>query len=199
MTESSAGPVLPDGVDNAGYARLRTRMRMAVLKVWKSDQMIAGMDAWSVVDEAWASMAERGFRSAGPFEPFALHVAHNKAVDVLNRAEAKRHHRSLEAPMPGTEDLTLGEALPGSAGADEEYFTGLKHQQDIERLTLAEEAIETVLSPEERDVFLGVQRDGKSRAAVGRELDSPVTGQRIGQIIAMATTKIHAYIEEHGR
>lgn len=202
MTERSAGPVLPNGVDSTSYERLRVRMRMAVLKVWKSDQLIAGMDAWSVVDEAWASMAEGGFKSAGPFEPFALRVVHNKAVDVLNRAEAKRHHRSLEAPMPGTEDhsgtRTLAEILPGSFGADEEYFSGLDHQKDIEKLTLVDEAIDRVLSPVERDVFLAVQRDGKSRAAVGRDLDSPVTGQRVGQIVAMATTKIHSYIEEHG-
>ena len=198
MTERSTGPGLPDGVDSEAYSRIRVRMRMAVLKVWKSDQMIAGMDVWSVVDEAWASMAEGGFRSAGPFEPFALRVAHNKAVDVLNRAEAKRHHRSLEAPMFGTPDHSLADVLPGSSGADEDYFTGLKHQKDVERLTLVDEAIETVLTPVERDVFLSVQRDGRSRVAVGRELDAPVTGQRVGQIVAMATTKIHSYIHEHG-
>jgi hypothetical protein len=101
--------------------------------------------------------------------------------------------------MPGTEDHTLADVLPGSAGADEEYFSGLKHQSDVERLTLVDEAIGTVLTSLERDVFLAVQRDGKSRAAIGRELDSPVTGQRIGQIVAMATTKIHSYIEEHGK
>ena len=198
MTDARASDGLPDGVDEASYARLRVRMRMAVLKVWQSDQLIAGMDAWSVVDEAWASMAEKEFRSAGPFVPFALRVAHNKAVDVLNRAEAKRHHRSLEAPLAGTDDFSLSEVLPGSEGADEEYFTGLEHQRDVERLALAEEAIATVLSPLERDVFLAVQRDGKSRAAVGRELDAPVTGQRVGQIVALATVKIHSYIAEHG-
>jgi DNA-directed RNA polymerase specialized sigma24 family protein len=199
VTERSAAPVLPEGVDSQEYERIRVRMRMSVLKVWKSDQMIAGMDPWSVVDEAWASMAESGFTSAGPFEPFALRVAHNKAVDVLNKAEAKRHHRSLEAPITDSTDVSLEDVLPGSAGADEEYFSELRHQKDVELLTLAEEAIDAVLTPVEREVFLAVQYHRKSCVAVGRELDRPVTGQRVGQIVAAATAKIHSYIEEHGQ
>lgn len=175
---------------------------MSVLKVWKSDQVIAGMDVWSVVDEAWISMAENGFRSAGPFLPFALAVAHNKAVDQLNRAEARRRDRSLDAPLSGadpSEAFTLSDVLSGSEGADAEYFSGLDHQKDVERLALADEAINTVLTPAERDTFLAVQRDGKSRAAVGRDFDPPVTGQRVGQIVAAATAKIQTYIDEHGK
>jgi DNA-directed RNA polymerase specialized sigma24 family protein len=174
---------------------------MSVLKVWKSDQVIAGMDPWSVVDEAWASMAESGFGSAGPFLPFALRVAHNKAVDALDRAEARRRDRSLQAPLATTdpsEGHTLADVTPGSAGADAEYFSGLDHQRDVERLALAEEAIVNVLTSAEQEAFLAVQRDGKSRAAVGRELDPPVTGQRVGQIVAAASSKIQAYIDEHG-
>jgi DNA-directed RNA polymerase specialized sigma24 family protein len=191
----------PDGVDAQEYERIRVRMRLSVLKVWKSDQVIAGMDPWNVVDEAWISMAENGFRSAGPFLPFALRVAHNKAVDALNRAEARRRDRSLQAPLASSSDsegFTLADVVPGSAGADAEYFSGLEHQHDIERLALAEEAILTVLDPSERMVFLAVQRDGKSRVAVGRDLDPPVTGQRVGQIVGAALGKIQRYIEEHG-
>lgn len=176
-------------------------MRMSVLKVWRSDHVIAGMDPWSVVDEAWASMAESGFQSAGPFLPFALAVAHNKAVDTLNRAEARRRDRSLQAPLSAVEpsdQYTLADVTLGSAGADAEYFSALEHQKDVERLALAEEAVLNVLTSTEREVFLAVQRDGRSRAAVGRELDSPVTGQRVGQIVAAASSKIQAYIDEHG-
>lgn len=199
MTQESAGPVLPDGVDGKEYERIRVRMRMSVLKVWKSDQVIAGMDPWSVVDEAWASMAENRFERAGPFLPFALTVAHHKAVDALNRAEARRRDRSLQAPFSASsEAYTLAEVVPGSPGADAEYFSALEHQQDVERLTLAQEAIFNVLMPTEREAFLAVQMDGKSRAAVGRELDPPVTGQRVGQIVAAASSKIQAYIDEHG-
>jgi DNA-directed RNA polymerase specialized sigma24 family protein len=187
-------------VDDQEYERIRVRMRISVLKVWKSDQVIVGMDPWSVVDEAWASMAENEFRCAGPFLPFALNVAHNKAVDVLNRAEARRRDHSLQAPISTadpSEGFTFADVVPGSLGADSEYFSGLEHQRDIERLALAEEAILTVLESTERDVFLAVQRDGKSCVAVGRDRDTPVTGQRIGQIVAAATNKIQTYIDEH--
>jgi DNA-directed RNA polymerase specialized sigma24 family protein len=191
---------LPEGVDDTQYERIRVRMHMSVLKVWKSDQVIAGMDPWSVVDEAWISMAESGFRSAGPFLPFALAVARNKAIDALNRAEARRRDRSLHAPISAadpSEGFTLADVVPGSAGADDDYFSAIEHERDVERLVLVNEAIFTVLEPGERDVFLSVRVDGKSGAAVGRDLDSPVSGQRVGQIVAAAASKIKAYIDEH--
>jgi hypothetical protein len=48
-------------------------------------------------------------------------------------------------------------------------------------------------------VFLEVQYNEKSRAAVGRELSPPVTGQRVGQIIATATLKIRRHVKSRGR
>ena len=198
MTERVAPAGLPENVDAEEYSRIRARMRVSVLKVWKSDQVIAGMDPWSVVDEAWVSMAENGFRSAGPFLPFALRVAHNKAVDAINRAEARRRDRSLQAPVAGTDNVTLADVTPGSAGADDDYFERLEHQRDVELLALAEQAVFDALDDDEREVFLAVRRDGKSLVAVGRELDRPVTGQRVGQIVASALGKIQAYIDEHG-
>ena len=68
----------------------------------------------------------------------------------------------------------------------------------IRRLALAEEAIYRALSETERVVFLAVRVAGKSRAAVGRELDPPITGQRVGQIVAAATMKIKTHVEEEG-
>ena len=162
--------------------------------------MIAGVDPWSVVDEAWRSMAEAGFRSAGPFLPFALRVARNKAMDALNRAEARRHDRSLDAPISrtdGDDGLVLADVTPGGPGAEAEYFSDEEHMQKVRLLALAEEAIERVLDDRERDVFRAVQVDGKSRAAVARELDPPVTGQRVGQMVATAVMKIRQYIREH--
>lgn len=163
--------------------------------------MIAGTDPWVVVDEAWSSMAENGFRSEGPFLPFALRVARNKAVDAVNRAEARRRDFSLDrpisAPADESERIALTDVTPGSPGAEADYFSRLEHHEVIQRLQLAEEAINGVLSDKEREVFLAVRVDGKSRAAVGRELDPPVTGQRVGQMIATAATKIRAYMEEH--
>lgn len=89
------------------------------------------MDPWIVVDEAWASMARNGFRSEGPFEPFALRVARNKAIDAYNRAEARRRDRSLQEPIaPGSEESeprTLADVMPGSAGADADYFARTEH------------------------------------------------------------------------
>ncbi len=164
--------------------------------------MIAGMDPWVVVDEAWASMAQNGFRSEGPFLPFALRVAQNKALDAKNRAEARRRDRSLDEPiaMVGSdaEPLVLADVTAGSPGADADYFSRIEHIEVLQRLALAEEAIRRVLSELERTSFLAVRVSGKSRAAVGRELDPPITGQRVGQIIAAATMKIKAYIDEHG-
>ena len=174
---------------------------MSVLKVWRSDYVIAGTDPWGVVDEAWSSMAESGFRSAGPFLPFALRVAKNKAIDALSRAEARRRDRSLEEPLSSSDEsdgLVLGDvAAVGSAGAEAEYFSEVAHAESVKKLDLAEQAIDTALSNNEREAFLAVVRDGKSRAAVGRDLDPPVTGQRVGQIVAVAVSKIRTYVEEH--
>src|SRR5688500_4324359 len=129
--------------------KIRGLMRLSVLRVWRADQVIAGMDPWTVADEAGSSMAEGGFRSGGPFLPFALRVARNKAIDALNRAEARRRDRSLQEPIGGREDaepLVLGDVTPGSAGADEEYFERVEHLEAIQRLSLAEEAIYRVLT-----------------------------------------------------
>jgi DNA-directed RNA polymerase specialized sigma24 family protein len=174
-------------------------MRLCVLRVWGSDRVIAGMDPWVVVDEAWASMAENGFRAEGPFLPFALRVARNKALDARKRAEARRRDRSLDEPIPmiggESEHLVLADVAAGSPGADADYFSRIEHVEVIERLARAEEAIYRVLSETERAVFLAVRVAGKSRAAVGRELDPPITGQRVGQIVAAATMRIKAHVE----
>lgn len=176
-------------------------MRLCVLRVWRSDQVIAGMDPWVVVDEAWSSMAQSGFRSEGPFLPFALRVARNKALDALNRAEARRRDRSLDQPigtsLDETEPRVLADVTMGSSGAEADYFFQVEHLEAIQRLALAEEAIYQALSDQERTAFLAVRVAGKSRAAVGRDLDPPVTGQRVGQIIAVSTMKIRAYVEQH--
>lgn len=202
MTERSLDPVLPDGIDNEGYTQIRGLMRLSVLRVWRSDHVIAGMDPWVVVDEAWSSMAQTGFRSEGPFMPFAIRVARNKAVDALNRAEARRRDRSLDEPLPSHADerepRALADVTPGSAGADAEFFSKLEHLDAIQRLELAEEAIFRALSESERETFLAVRVHGRSRAAVGRELDPPVTGQRVGQIVAAATMKIRDYMQQRG-
>lgn len=201
MTEQGLNTGLPPGVDNEGYTRIRGLMRLCVLRVWRSDHVIAGMDPWVVVDEAWTSMAQSGFHSEGPFLPFAIRVARNKALDALNRAEARRRDRSLDEPISTgadhPENLVLADVTPGSAGADAEYFSKLDHLGAIQRLALAEEAIYRELTDTERSAFIAVRVAGKSRAAVGRDLDPPVTGQRVGQIVAAATIKIKAYVEEH--
>jgi DNA-directed RNA polymerase specialized sigma24 family protein len=177
-------------------------MRLCVLRVWGSDHVIAGIDPWAVVDEAWASMAERAFRSEGPFLPFALRVARNKALDAKDRAEARRRDRSLDEPvaMAGgdSELMGLAEVTAGSPGAEADYFSRIEQVEVIQQLALAEEAIYTALSETERTVFLAVRVAGKSRAAVGRELSPPITGQRVGQIVAAATMKIKSHVEQHG-
>jgi DNA-directed RNA polymerase specialized sigma24 family protein len=177
-------------------------MRLCVLRVWGSDRVIAGMDPWVVVDEAWASMAENRFRSAGPFLPFALRVARNKALDAKNRAEARRRDRSLDEPLlmvgGDPESIVLADVTAGAPGAEDDYFSRAEHVEMIRRLALAEDAIYGALSETERAVFLAVRVAGKSRAAVGRELDPPVSGQRVGQIVAAATVKIKAHVETEG-
>jgi RNA polymerase sigma factor (sigma-70 family) len=179
-------------------------MRVSALSVWRGNhEVIAGIDPWDVVDEAWSSMAQQNFESKGPFLPFALSVARNKAVDAVRRAEAKRRVRSLDAPLEaraeGAEPTPLREDLQGSGGAEAEYFRGLDQLEAIQTLALAEEAIYagTILSEVERRVFVAVRVHGKSRAAVGRELDPPVTGQRVGQIVARAFIKIQKHVNDH--
>jgi DNA-directed RNA polymerase specialized sigma24 family protein len=195
---------LPDGVDDKEYERIRRLMRVSVLSVWRVDhEVIAGIDPFDVVDEAWSSMAQQNFKSKGPFLPFALSVARNKAIDAVRRAEARRRVRSLDAPVLVTEQegepSSLHEEVPGSYGAESDYFRGLDHLAAMQRLALAEQAIysDEVLTKAERHAFVAVRVNGKSRAAVGRELDPPVTGQRVGQIVASAFIKIQAYIAHH--
>jgi DNA-directed RNA polymerase specialized sigma24 family protein len=201
VAEETLDPVLPDGVDDEGYKQIRQLMRLSVLRIWRTDQVIAGVDPWSVVDEAWSSMAAGGFSSKGPFLPFALAVAHNKALDALNRAEARRRDRSLHQPIStaaeDAEGLVLADVAAGSVGAEADYFSEQEHLETVQQLALAEEAIDQALSDTERAVFNAVQRDGKSRAAVGRELDPPLTGQRVGQIVATALIKVRTYMTQH--
>jgi DNA-directed RNA polymerase specialized sigma24 family protein len=202
--EKPQGPDLPAGVDDQAYKQIRRLMRVSVLSVWRAHHgVIAGMDPWDVVDEAWSSMAQNRFKSKGPFLPHALTVARNKAVDALRRVEARRRDRSLDASSrahdePG-EAAPLHEELPGSPGADVDYFRNLDQVAAIKKLALAEEAIYAgnTLTKVERQVFVAVRVDGKSRAAVGRELDPPLTGQRVGQIAAQAFIKVQTYVRGH--
>jgi DNA-directed RNA polymerase specialized sigma24 family protein len=179
-------------------------MRVSVLSVWRANhEVIAGIDPLDVVDEAWASMAQKSFESKGPFIPFALAVARNKALDALRRAEAKRRVRSIDAPLhyddAEGEPTPLQDELADSPGAEADYFRTRDQLAAIQKLALAEEAIYTggILSELERRVFVAVRVDGKSRAAVGRELDPPLTGQRVGQIVATSFIKIQAYVGSH--
>jgi len=178
-------------------------MRVSVLSVWRArHEVVAGIDPLDVVDEAWSSMAEVNFRSKGPFLPHALVVARNKAVDAMRRGEAKRRDRSLDTPVASSVEsggVTLQDELTGSPGADVDYFRGLDQVAAIRKLALAEEAIYAagVLTDVEREVFVAVRVHGKSRAAVGRELDPPLTGQRVGQIAAQAFIKIQGFIKTY--
>jgi DNA-directed RNA polymerase specialized sigma24 family protein len=178
-------------VDDNEYQRIRRLMRVSVLHVWRANhEVVAGMDPWDVVDEAWSSMTQNNFRSKGPFLPHALTVARNKAIDVQRRAEARRGDHSVDA-------LTASHEPANSHGADVDYFRGLDQVAALQKLALVEEAIYSgdVLTNVERDVFVAVRVNGKSRAAIGRELDPPITGQRVGQIAARAFIKIQAYVE----
>ena len=203
MHEEPQGPRLPDGVDAQEYRRIRGLMRASVLNVWRGrHQVIAGLDPWDIVDEAWSAMAEGNFSSKGPFVAHAVVVARNKAVDAMRRVETRRADRSIDArsraDVEGGGPESLHETLAGSSGADVDYFRGLDELAAIQRLALAEEAIYTaeVLTRVEREVFIAVRVDGKSRAAVGRELAPPLTGQRVGQIVAHALIKVQAYVTE---
>ena len=166
-------------------------MRASVLRAWRANSgVIAGVDPWDVVDEAWASMAEQGFASKGDFLPHALTVARNKAVDHQRRAEARRRDRSIDSPA--------AKELAASVGADVDYFRSQEQIDAVRRLALWEEAIHApgVLTGVERRVFVAAQIDGKSRAAVGRELDPPLTGQRVGQIVAQSFIKLQRYVKQ---
>ena len=168
-------------------------MRASVLRTWRAgSEVIAGVDPWDVVDEAWASMAERGFETKGDFLPHALAVARNKAIDHQRRAEARRRDRSIDVPA-------LQEGISGSGGADTDYFRSQEHVDAVTRLALWEDAIYAagVLTDLQRQVFVGVRIDGKSRAAVGRELDPPLTGQRVGQIAAAAFVTLQRYVKQN--
>ena len=153
--------------------------------------MIAGVDPWDVVDEAWISMAEQNFESKGEFLPHALAVARNKAIDHQRRVEARRRTRSIDAPAV--------QEVAGSTGADADFFRSREQVDAVMRLALWEEAIYEgdVLTDMQREVFVSVRIDGKSRAAVGRELDPPLSGQRVGQITAEAFIKLQRYVKQN--
>jgi DNA-directed RNA polymerase specialized sigma24 family protein len=167
-------------------------MRASVLRTWRAtSEVIAGVDPWDVVDEAWISMAEQNFESRGDFLPHALTVARNKAIDHQRRAEARRRDRSIDVPAV--------QEVWGSVGADIDYFRSQEQIDAVTRLALWEEAIYQagVLTDVQRQVFVAVRIDGKSRAAVGRELDPPLTGQRVGQITAEAFIKLQRYVKQN--
>lgn len=131
-------------------------------------------------------MAANQFQCAGPFPVFACRVARNKAIDALKRAEVRRLGPSLDATRPDDEgnEMRLVPLEASTASAEAEYF-------DAERLAGITRAIEYSLTKVEKMVFLAVRVDRKSGAAVGRELDPPLSGQRVGQILAGAVMKIH--------
>lgn len=189
MEGDAPKPRLPDDIDDDDYRRIRALMRASVLKAWKGNhEVIAGFDPWDIVDEAWISMAEARFESKGPFLPHALAVARNKAIDAQRRVEARRRDRSIDAP--------LAMELAGSHGADVDYFRSQDEVDAIKRLAVWEEGIYAsgTLTEVQKEVFIAIRIDGKSRAAVGRELDPPLTGQRVGQIAAEAFIKLQAYV-----
>ncbi|MDQ4058862.1 MAG: hypothetical protein M3124_07035, partial [Actinomycetota bacterium] len=97
------------------------------------------------------------------------------------------------------EEITRKDLLRGSEGADVDYFDHGDELEKVELLSLVEEAVALKLTPTERRVFHEVQVNEKSRAAVGRELTPPVTGQRVGQIMATALVKIRRHLKHHGR
>ena len=168
-------------------------MRASVLRTWRADsEVIAGVDPWDVVDEAWTSMADQSFASRGDFLPHALTVARNKAIDHQRRAEARRRDRSIDVPA-------VQERVAGSAGADADYFRSQEQVAAVTRLALWEEAIFEggLLTDLQRRVLVAVRIDGKSRAAVGRELDPPLTGQRVGQIAAAAFVELQRYVKQN--
>ena len=167
-------------------------MRASVLRAWRAPQeVVAGVDPWEIVDEAWLSMAQGNFESKGPFLPYALTVARNKAVDAQRRIEARRRDRSIEEPIAGE--------MAGSPGADVDYFRSRTQVDAVTKLARWEEGIyaSDTLTDLQRQVFVAVRIDGKSRAAVGRELDPPLTGQRVGQIVAEAFIRLQAYVKKH--
>ena len=170
-------------------------MRASVLRVWGergSREVVAGTDPWDVVDEAWASMADSGFRCKGPFPPHACAVARNKGLDAVRRAELRIIGPSIDAPGRDDEGAAIPvEVVEGASGSAEEEYLAAK------RLVLIEDALYEVLDGRERAIFFGVRVDRKSGAAVGRELDPPISGQRVGQILAEALIKIQAYLREH--
>lgn len=183
-------PELPDGVDKSEYEKLRRLMWASVQRVWRGDyEVVAGIDPWSVVDEAWSSMAAQGFKSSGPFPIFACRVARNKAIDALKRAEVRRTGPSLDATRQDDEgnEFPIVSLEASTASAETEYF-------DAQRLVGITDAIYYSLNKVERIVFFGVRVDHKSGAAVGRELNPPLSGQRVGQILAQAVVKIHEYL-----
>lgn len=200
MSEQQPGE-LPEGLDEEGYQRLRDRMRISVLGVWKGHrQVMASVDPWDVVDEAWSSMVASNFKRKGPFLPYALRVAKNKAVDALRRAETKARGPSLDEPIGGGDDdkSTGRDLLRGSSGADDDYFRDREHARAVLKLSLIEDAVyeEGVLTETERKVFVGRHFHDKSGAAIGRELDPRISGQAVGQILAKALVKINRYLKD---
>lgn len=165
-------------------------MWASVQRVWRSDyEVVAGVDPWSVVDEAWSSMAAQNFKCSGPFPQFACRVARNKAIDALKRAEVRRTGPPLDATRQDNEgnEMPMVNLAASTVSAETEYL-------DAERLVSITDAIHYSLNQVERIVFFSVRVDRKSGAAVGRELDPPLSGQRVGQILAGAVMKIHEYI-----
>jgi RNA polymerase sigma factor (sigma-70 family) len=185
-------PRLPDGIDDDEYKRLSRLMRASVLKTWRGrNEVIAGVDADDIVAEAWISMAENNFKSKGEFLPFALAVARNKAIDALRRVEARRRDRSLDELLVSEPETTVG--------ADDDFFKSQSELDAVARLARFEEGLYEgdVLTDLQREIFVAARINGKSHAAVGRELDPPLTGQRVGQIVAESFIKLQRHVKSN--
>ena len=160
--------------------------------------MLGGVDPWDVVDEAWSAMAATHFACEGP-APYAVRVAKNVAIDALRRAEIRRPRISLDAPFKSKRSFQDGlnphdVVAAATDSAEDEYFSLGDEAFAAARVSLAKEALFTILSDDERKLFLAVRVHQRSGVAVGRQHIPPITGQRVGQIISKVTVKLRAYV-----
>ena len=88
-----------------------------------------------------------GFKGHSAFKTWLYQIATNTCLNHLAKAERKYHHDSLDAPLGGEGDYTLGDRLASSGPTPEDAA----HTQEV--YSRVQEAIQR-LSPEFRSVLV---------------------------------------------
>jgi hypothetical protein len=118
VDDQPLSPALPDGVGDKEYKRIRKLMRASVLGVWRvNHDVVAGIDPWHVVDDAWSSMAEKNFKCKGPLRTTSPGSSPAWLVSFFARCDWTAFSHLMTAANESTRLMTGSVAVAGPAAS----------------------------------------------------------------------------------